>query len=116
MLINVETRIRWRENLRSTIARVSFCAPSLDLTGKDALVDVVNANRLQDLRLDNVTDTRLGHNLVPECVSREGEGGAGTRERTGIDTAAMISLIILGSDIRATPPSRLISDGTRSRA
>jgi hypothetical protein len=28
----------------------------------------------------------------------------------------MISLIILGSDMRATPPSRLMSEGTRSRA
>lgn len=36
--------------------------------------------------------------------------------RTGIETAAMISLIIAGSDMRATPPSFLMSDGTRSSA
>lgn len=36
--------------------------------------------------------------------------------RTGIETASMISLIIWGSDIRATPPSRRMSEGTRSRA
>ena len=35
---------------------------------------------------------------------------------TGIVTAAMISLIMEGSDMRATPPSTLISAGTRSRA
>jgi hypothetical protein len=35
---------------------------------------------------------------------------------TGIDTAAMIDSIIDGSAIRATPPSRRMSDGTRSRA
>ena len=35
---------------------------------------------------------------------------------TGIVTAAMISLIICGSDMRATPPFALISAGTRSRA
>ena len=35
---------------------------------------------------------------------------------TGIETAAMIFSIISGSDIRATPPSRRMSAGTRSRA
>lgn len=35
---------------------------------------------------------------------------------TGIVTASMISLIMPGSDIRATPPSTRISAGTRSRA
>ncbi|KAH3665475.1 hypothetical protein OGAPHI_003660 [Ogataea philodendri] len=35
---------------------------------------------------------------------------------TGIDTASMMALIICGSDIRATPPSFLISEGTLSRA
>ena len=35
---------------------------------------------------------------------------------TGIVTASMISLIMLGSDMRATPPWTLISAGTRSRA
>ncbi len=35
---------------------------------------------------------------------------------TGIVTAAWIPLIIAGSDIRATPPSRRMSDGTRSSA
>lgn len=30
---------------------------------ESSLVDVVDADRLQDLCLDNVTDTRLGHNL-----------------------------------------------------
>lgn len=35
---------------------------------------------------------------------------------TGIVTAAMISLIIFGSDMRATPPWARISAGTRSRA
>jgi hypothetical protein len=35
---------------------------------------------------------------------------------TGIVTASMISLIIFGSDMRATPPSLRMSAGTRSRA
>ncbi len=35
---------------------------------------------------------------------------------TGIVTAAWMPLIIAGSDIRATPPSRRMSDGTRSSA
>lgn len=35
---------------------------------------------------------------------------------TGMVTVAMISLIIFGSDIRATPPCARISAGTRSRA
>ena len=35
---------------------------------------------------------------------------------TGIVTAAMISLIMPGSDMRATPPCALISAGTRSSA
>ena len=35
---------------------------------------------------------------------------------TGIVTAAWIDLIIAGSDIRATPPSRRMSAGTRSSA
>lgn len=35
---------------------------------------------------------------------------------TGIVTEAMISLIIFGSDILATPPCALMSAGTRSRA
>lgn len=35
---------------------------------------------------------------------------------TGIVTAAMISLIIFGSDMRATPPWARMSAGTRSKA
>src|SRR5437870_2078992 len=35
---------------------------------------------------------------------------------TGIETASWISWIIPGSDMRATPPSRRMSAGTRSRA
>jgi hypothetical protein len=35
---------------------------------------------------------------------------------TGMVTVAMISLIILGSDMRATPPWARISAGTRSNA
>ena len=35
---------------------------------------------------------------------------------TGIVTAVWIDLIIAGSDIRATPPSRRMSAGTRSSA
>ena len=35
---------------------------------------------------------------------------------TGIDTAAWIPLIMSGSLMRATPPSRRISEGTRSSA
>src|SRR5215831_10769761 len=35
---------------------------------------------------------------------------------TGIVTASWISLILSGSDIRATPPSRRMSAGTRSSA
>jgi hypothetical protein len=35
---------------------------------------------------------------------------------TGIVTAAWIPLIISGSDMRATPPSRRMSEGTRSSA
>src|SRR4051794_15826734 len=35
---------------------------------------------------------------------------------TGIVTAAWMSSIMAGSDMRATPPSRRMSDGTRSRA
>lgn len=35
---------------------------------------------------------------------------------TGMDTDSMISSIMFGSDIRATPPSLRMSAGTRSRA
>ena len=35
---------------------------------------------------------------------------------TGIVTASWISVIIAGSDMRATPPSRRMSAGTRSSA
>ena len=35
---------------------------------------------------------------------------------TGIETASRIPLIMSGSLMRATPPSRRISDGTRSNA
>lgn len=35
---------------------------------------------------------------------------------TGIVTAPLTSLIIFGSDMRATPPSRRMSAGTRSSA
>lgn len=35
---------------------------------------------------------------------------------TGMETASMISSIMVGSDIRATPPSLRMSAGTRSRA
>lgn len=35
---------------------------------------------------------------------------------TGMETASMISSIMFGSDIRATPPSLRMSAGTRSRA
>src|SRR4029450_3953819 len=35
---------------------------------------------------------------------------------TGMDTACWISLILFTGDIRATPPSRRMSDGTRSSA
>ena len=35
---------------------------------------------------------------------------------TGTVTAALMPSIISGSDMRATPPSRRMSDGTRSRA
>ncbi len=35
---------------------------------------------------------------------------------TGIVTVSIISLIILGSDIRATPPCARMSAGTRSSA
>src|SRR4051812_5371525 len=35
---------------------------------------------------------------------------------TGIETAAWMPSIMLGSDMRATPPSRRMSDGTRSSA
>ena len=35
---------------------------------------------------------------------------------TGIVTASWIPLIIAGSDMRATPPSRRMSEGTRSSA
>ena len=35
---------------------------------------------------------------------------------TGIETASWISRIMPGSDIRATPPSRRMSAGTRSSA
>ena len=35
---------------------------------------------------------------------------------TGMETVAMISRILLIADMRATPPSRRMSDGTRSSA
>lgn len=35
---------------------------------------------------------------------------------TGMETAPMMSSIMFGSDIRATPPSLRMSAGTRSRA
>ena len=62
-----------------------------------ALVDVVDPQRLQDLRLDEVPDAALGHHR--ECV-----------------TAAMIVSMIVGSLMRATPPAARMSAGTRSSA
>lgn len=85
----------------------------------DSLVDVVNADRLKNLGLDNVSNSGLCHDLR---IYRRVSVMLNPKERpqppelTGIETASMISLIILGSDMRATPPSRLMSDGTRSKA
>ena len=60
------------------------------------LVDVVDLERLEHLRLGEVADARLGHH----------------GDRHGLLDAADH----LGSDMRATPPSRRMSAGTRSSA
>lgn len=96
------------------------------------LVDVVDVEGLQDLSLDKVANTALG--LWRE---RNGEGEVGMISSeiegylkqsrchcacfamltmTGMETASMISLIMAGSDILATPPCTRMSAGTRSRA
>lgn len=64
-----------------------------------------------------MSDTRLGHDLDEDArVSCMTSGNAQRGGRTGIETAAIISLIIPGSDILAIPPSRRMSEGTRSKA
>ena len=60
------------------------------------LVDVVDADGLQHLGLDEVPDPGLGHD--------------------GIETALTIPSIMSGSLIRATPPCARMSAGTRSSA
>ena len=60
------------------------------------LVDVVDADLLQDLRLGEVSDAALGHH--------------GDRNR------AMICLMSLGLAMRETPPSARMMAGTRSSA
>jgi len=117
MLVNVERRVCRSEHLGPAAMRLSLLPPSI-LT-PNSLVDVVYADSLQDLSLHNVSNARLGHDLTrrrgqPQLRPRRNDAGEG--ELTGIETASMISLIILGSDMRATPPSRLMSEGTRSRA
>jgi hypothetical protein len=81
-------------------------------------IDEVAADRLQDLSFDDMSDTGLGHDLFAKSGLAQKILGSwsGAQRRTGMVTASMISLIILGSDIRATPPSLRISAGTRSRA
>jgi hypothetical protein len=65
--------------------------------GEDlGLVDEVDADILQHLRLDEVADAGLGHD--------------------GMETAPMICLMSLGLAMRATPPSARIMAGTRSSA
>lgn len=97
------------------------------------LVDVVDVEGLQDLGLDKVANTALGlwgggedsGKWAVAMVSREfgstrsvknGFASSSVLTMTGIETASMISLIMAGSDILATPPCTRISAGTRSRA
>jgi hypothetical protein len=78
------------------------------------LVDKVDADGLQDLGLDKVAYPRLGH---------DGDGDGlddflcTVRPQYVLQThGRRRTLIIAGSDMRATPPWALMSLGTRSRA
>lgn len=91
----------------------------------NSLVDVVNAEGLKYLSFNHMSDPRFSHDLsrmrqlslLSQSSSAPKRGCHSERKGlTGMETAAIISRIILGSLIRATPPSRLISDGTRSSA
>lgn len=81
-----------------------------------SLVNIIDTESLQNLGFHNVTDTRLCHDLYVATFISADRSYELLAQLTGIETVSMISLIILGSDMRATPPSRLMSEGTRSRA
>lgn len=84
--------------------------------GKDfGLVDVVYADGFEDLGNTKVRDC-LCQMTRAELTWHSTKWPILALAITGIVTVAMISLIIFGSDMRDTPPSALISAGTRSRA
>jgi hypothetical protein len=62
MLVNVERRVCRSEHLGSAAMRVSFLSASSLMP--NSLVDVVYTDSLQDLCLHNVSDARLGHDLL----------------------------------------------------
>ena len=88
-----------RSRRRRQTARQTGLVDMIDVVGGGenlGLIDVVDLDGLQDLRLDDVTDAALGH---------DGDGDG-----------SWMPLIILGSLMRDTPPAARMSAGMRSRA
>ena len=76
------------------------------------LINVINPNCLEDLQHKRSQTKEMEENdtcASTKCPIR-------TFAMTGMLTASIISLIIFGSDMRATPPCFLISAGTLSKA
>lgn len=85
--------------------------------GKDfGLVDVVNANGFEDLTITHVSCNAGFPREKGSLTWHSTKCPIRALAMTGMVTAAMISLIMLGSDMRATPPWALMSAGTLSRA
>jgi hypothetical protein len=78
------------------------------------LVDIIYTNCLKDLTI--VSWPHLGGDHDESQTWHSTKCPILAFAITGMVTAAMISLIIFGSDILATPPRALISAGTRSSA
>ena len=112
VLVDVEGRIRRSEDLGPGVI-ISYLVHAVLLGIQHSLVNVVDTDRLKNLRFDDVSDARLGHNLSFDGVSNDLDNEQEKQRRTGIETASIISLIIWGSLMRATPPSFLRSEGMR---
>lgn len=62
MLVNVKGRVGGGENLGPASRPVSLSVSAISTP--NSLVDVVYADSLQDLSLDDVSNPRLGHDLL----------------------------------------------------
>lgn len=62
VLVDVEGRIRRSENLGPVVI-ISYLVHAVLLGIRHSLVNVVDTDGLKNLRFDDVSDARLGHDL-----------------------------------------------------